>query len=407
MASGPLNDVRILDLTHVWAGPLATRILADLGAQVLKIEAPMSRGPQTYPAKPLGGFIAGTQNDEPWNRNAVFVKLMRNKKSLAINLKTDAGRTAFLELVEISDVVIENFSARAMAGLRLDYPHLQQANPNIIHVAMPGYGLNGMYSQRVAFGPTVEPMSGLVSVMGYGPDEPRATAMALPDPTAAVNATAAVVSALRRRQETGRGGLVEMSLHEAAVSYSGPWLIDTQLGKTPTRMGNRHPEMAPHGMYRCLGDDNWIAIGCRTDAEWEVLRQTLSLPYPECLSLAQRREMHDEIDREISNWTASRSYEQIAQSLCQANIPNGKVMDTADMLANAQSKVRVFFVPIEINTPIPGNPVKMASISSADWTPCPKLGEHNDEVLKDWLHYDQAQIDELYDAGVIVNKPPR
>ncbi|MCY4130177.1 MAG: CoA transferase [Gammaproteobacteria bacterium] len=407
MARGPLEDVRILDLTHVWAGPLATRILGDLGAQILKIEAPMSRGPRVYPTIPLGSFIGGEPGDEPWNANAVFVKLMRNKKSIALDLKTEVGRSTFLELVAISDVVIENFSARAMASLELDYEHLKQANPEIIHVAMPGYGLSGPYSERVAFGPTVEPMSGLTSVMGYSAEEPRATAMAVPDPTSAVNATAAVVTALRMRDLTGKGRLVEMSLHESATSYSGPWLIDTQLGHEPTQIGNRHPELTPHGIYPCFGNDSWIAIGCRSDSEFQALCDICELEVDRNWTLSERKANESVLDEAIARWTCDRYYDTIVESLSIGNIPVGGVFDTERMLANPQSVSRGFFVPIERDTPIPGNPIKMDGISSDDWMPCPKLGEHNEEVLEDWLDYDPDRIQALYDDGIIVNRPPR
>ena len=406
MAKGPLENVRILDLTHVWAGPLATRILGDLGAQILKVEAPMSRGPRVYPTVPLGSFIGGEPGDEPWNANAVFVKLMRNKKSLALDLKTEAGRNTFLELVAISDVVIENFSARAMAGLKLDYEHLKEANPTIIHVAMPGYGLSGPYSERVAFGPTVEPMSGLTSVMGYSADEPRATAMAVPDPTSAVNATAAVVTALQVRDRTGEGQLVEMSLHESATSYSGPWLIDTQLGNEPTQIGNRHPELAPHGIFPCLGEDTWVVIGCRSDREYQTLCDICELEVDREWKLVERKANESVLEKTIEEWTSERSYETIVEALSPAEIPVGGVFDTEKMLANPQSVSRGFFVPLENGTPMPGNPIKMVGIASDDWTPCPKLGEHNEEVLSEWLDYGSDQIQALYEEGVIVDRPP-
>ena len=407
MANGPLQNVRILDLTHVWAGPLATRMLSDLGAQVLKIEAPMGRGPRHYPATPIGHFIGGSPGDEPWNTNAVFVKLMRNKKSVAVNLKDDTGRKTFLSLVSVSDVVIENFSARAMKGLRLDYGHLKAVNPRIIHVAMPGYGLSGLYSDRVAFGPTVEPMSGLSSVMGYGEDEPRVTAMAMPDPTSAVNATAAVVTALKLRESTGEGRLVEMSLHESAVSYSGPWLIDTQLGNPSSRIGNRHPEMVPHGIFPCRETDSWLAIGCRNQSEYESLCEVGNLDVDSSWNLDERRKNEDAIEAAIRSWTHKQSYEHVSEALVDHNIPVGRVLDTEGMFSNPQTISRQFFVPIEQGTPIPGTPVKMSSISINDWTPCPKLGEHNREVLSDWLGYDDSEIESLYEDGIIVDKPPR
>ena len=410
MADGPLRGIRILDLTHVWAGPLATRILADLGATVVKVEGPLSRGPREFRGGlPIGGWLGGKPPDEPWNVNAVFVKLQRNKQSLAIDLKTDAGRATFLDLVAVADVVMENFSARAMPSLGLDYEQLAAANPKIIYVSMPGFGRSGPYRDRVAFGPSVEPMSGLTTVMGYGPDEPRNTAMALMDPITGVNAAAAVVDAVRRRERTGKGGLVEMSLHEGGVAYSGPWLIEVQLPDTDgvDAMGNRHPEMAPHGVYRCAGDDAWVAIACRHNADWQALC-TIVPGLDRAASLRKRRQDHDRIEASIGAWTASRTKNVATEALQQVGVPAGPVNITPDMTADPQVQARGFFVPLEVGpTPIPGNPIKMPGIGSDEWTRCPRLGADNRVVLRDWLDYDDAGVDALTKKQVLVDKPPK
>ena len=409
MPDGPLRGLRILDLTHVWAGPLGTRILADLGAEVVKIEAPMGRGPREYRGGlPLGGWLGGAPPEEPWNVNAIFVKLQRNKKSVAMDLKEAAGRETFLKLVQTADVVIENFSARAMPALALDYAELAEVNPRIIYVAMPGYGKSGPYQDRVAFGPTVEPMSGLTSVMGYGQDEPRNTAMALMDPISAVNAAAAVMDAVRHRDRTGKGAYVEMSLHEGGIAFCGPWLVETQLGeRNIVRLGNRHPEMAPHGVYRCAGDDGWIAVACRHDEDWQALCAVVA-GLPADADLAERFAQHDPIDAAISAWTAQRTKAAAADCLQNAGVPAGPVNITPDMTADPQVQARGFFVPLELGpTPMPGNPVKMAGIGSDDWTPCPRLGADNRAVLHDWLGYDDDHVAALEDAGVLVDKPPR
>ena len=374
----------------------------------MKIEAPTSRGPRSYGrTTPLGGWIGGAPGDEPYNVNAVFVKLQRNKKSVAVDLKTSVGRTTFLELVKNADVVMENFSARAMPSLRLDYPVLSAANPKIIYVSMPGYGMDGPYRNRVAFGPSVEPLSGLTNVMGYGPDEPRNTAMALPDPIAALNATSAVVTALRRRQQTGRGALVEMSLHEGAAAFCGPWLIEHQLGEPVKRFGNRHPNMAPCGIYRCAGSDDWVAIACRDDRDWYAICATIPGSLDATADLEERVQTHHNIDQLIETWTLRHSKTAAADILQEANIPAGPVNTTPDMTSDSQTIARNFFVSIERGpTPIPGNPIKMKGISSADWTPCPRLGADNHEILREWLGYSIEEIDALECSGVIVNRPP-
>ena len=409
MTSGPLKDIRILDLTHVWAGPLATRILGDLGAEIVKIEAPMGRGPRDYRGGiPIGGFVGREPGDEPYNNNAAFVKLQRNKKSVAIDLKTKEGRKIFLKLVVHSDVVIENFSATAMTDLRLDYRYLQKANAQVIHVAMPGFGLTGPYKNRVAFGPTVEPMSGLAQIMGYSEDEPRSTAMALPDPTAALHAVSAVLTALEKRARTGVGELVEMSLLESAVAAHGPWIIESQLKNEELKpLGNRHPAMAPHGVYPCRGNDQWVAIACRNDQDWINLSCCMGNKIEKELSLEDRKSRHGEIDEQITAWSSLRDPEDVVMTLQENQVPAGHVRSTPEMTADPHVQFREFFVPIEKDTPIPGNPIKMSQISPTDWTSCPRLGEHNEEVLEGWLGFTPEQIDRLKSLDVIVDKPPR
>lgn len=406
MADGPLRGVRILDLTHVWAGPLAVRVLADLGAAVVKVEAPASRGPRRWHEVPLGGWVGGDPGDEPWNRNAVFVKLSRNRRSLCIDLKAPAGRRAFLDLVAVADVVIENFSAAAMPGLKLDWEHLQAANPRLVYVSMPGFGSSGPYRDRVAFGPTVEPMTGLTSVMGYGPEEPRCTAMALMDPIAALSAASAVMTALRERDRKGRGLRVELSLHEAGVGYSGPWLVERQLGGQPVPLGNRHPRMAPHGVYPCAGQDDWVAVACRDDDQWRALCSLLGGGLDPHADLRERQARHDAIDARISTWTRERTPAAAATALQAAGVPAGPVNAVPEMIADPQVRYRGFFVPLEDALPVPGTPVKMAGSSPADWSPCPKLGADNAAVLRDWLGYDDARITDLQQAGVLADRPP-
>ena len=405
MANGPLNGVRILDLTHVWAGPLATRVLADLGAEVVKIERALGRGLATPVAEPIAGWIGGEPGKEPWNANASIVKLARNSQSVCLDLKHPDGKACFLELVSVADIVIENFSARAMPALGLSIETLRTANPNIIYLTMPGYGASGPYRDWVAFGPSVEPMSGITNVMGYSPDEPRNTAMALIDPTSGISATAAILTALRYRQQHLSGAKVEMSLHESGVTFSGPWLIAHQRGEPIESMGNRHPVMAPHGVYPCDGDDAWVAIVCTTDQQWRALCTLTGVGDPDA-PLASRQLDHQRIDDKLCNWTRQHNKVAAAEKLQAAGVAAGPVYNTPDMMADTHIADRGFFVPLERNTPVPGNPIKMSGISPADWTPCPRLGADNAAVLKDWLGYDESAIAELEAAGTLSDHPP-
>ncbi|MEM7217198.1 MAG: CoA transferase [Pseudomonadota bacterium] len=399
----PLTGLRILDLTHVWAGPLGVRFLADLGADVVKVEAPASRGPQVFPSRPLGGWLGGSAGDEPWNNNAMFAKLARNRRGLSVDLKQAEGRSAFLQLVAAADVVIENFSARVMTELDLDFETLREANPNIVYVTMPGFGASGPLRDRVAFGPTVEVMSGLTAMMGYGPDEPRNTAMALPDPIGATHAAAAILSAVRQRDAASGAQRVEMSLHEGIVAFNGPWLIDAQLGPAPTSLGNAHPNMAPHGVYPAQGDDAWLALGCRDDVDWRGLCALLPELNAE-LTQQQRRATQDSIDASIAAWTNTLDKHAAVAVLQQHGVPAAAVNTMPDIVADPQVAARECFVTYErFDVPMPGNPIRMGG-SAAAMRPCPRLGEHNAEVLRDWLGWDDDAIAAC--ANALADKPP-
>lgn len=403
----PLANIKILDLTHVWAGPLGARFLSDLGAEVVKVEAPFGRGPREFPYDPLGGWIGGQPSDEPWNLNAIFVKLHRNRKSLCLDLKQQQAKDIFLELVQQADIVIENFSARAMPQMGLGYETLSAANPKIIYVSMPGYGMTGPYRDRVAFGPTVEPLSGLTNMLGYSPDEPRNSAVALMDPICATHAAAAVTAALLQREQTGKGCLVEMSLHEGGVNYSGPWLIDEQLGNRPRCIGNRHPNMAPHNIYPSKGEDKWISIACKNDSQWQKLCKLVGPGLDVQLRLEERQFEREKIDAVISQWTCARSNLEATLELQDSDIAAGPVNTTPDITSDPQVKARGFFVPIEpFNTPMPGNPIQMQGIDRGQWTQCPGLGEHNYDVLESWLHYTTAEISDLEKNNILFNAPP-
>ena len=409
---GPLNGIRILDLTHVWAGPLATRILSDLGAEVVKVERALGRGPSVAAIEPIAGWIGGEPGDEPWNNNAAFVKLARNAKSVSLDLKQQAGRELFLRLVSVADVVIENFSARAMPSMGLGYDVLKARNPRLIYVTMPGYGTHGPYKDWVAFGPTVEPMTGLSQMLGYSPEEPRNSAIALMDPIAGTTATTALVTALRKRQATGHGSLVELSLHECGVSFNGPWLLEQQLGGELKPLGNAHPEMSPHGVYPCLtrgtdDDADWVAVACQDQKAWVGLVSLLGADLSSDWDLGQRIEHSGDIDAAISQWTRQFDKDAAAERLQQQGVAAGPVATAPDMLAEPHAQARQFFATYErYETPIPGNPIGMQGLSQEHWTPCPSLGAHSQSVLQQWLGLSAEETQQLLEAEIIAERPP-
>lgn len=408
--TGPLSGVRVLDLTHVWAGPLAVRTLADLGATVVKVERPFARGVHEQGATPVGGWLGDPNKHPHWNRNGVYVKLQRNRFGVALDYKTDAGRAVLLELVTQADVIVENYSANAMAGLGLSYKELSMANPKIIYVTMPGYGSTGPYSERVAFGTVIESLSALTYMTGYSQDEPFNSAQALPDAMGGMHTVAAITTALTERERTGVGARVELSLHESGVNISGPWLVAEQIDtQKPKAMGNRHPNMAPHGIYPCQGDDQWLALACEDDAQWHNLLNVLAAPpsLRKDWTLDDRQTHADVIDEVISAWTAQRSKAQATEELQNALVPAGPVNSAPEMLADEQLNTRGFYdFRDRFDVSFQGDPIHRNESGVDNWLPSPYLGEHNSEVLSSWLDYSDEQINALKKAGVLVTEPP-
>ncbi|MDA0271315.1 MAG: CoA transferase [Chloroflexi bacterium] len=405
----PLAGIRVVDFTRIWSGPLASRILGDLGAEVIKVEAPTGRGPRVVTGG--GGYWPPDgPGDRPWNRQALVNKLNRNKSSVAVDLKDSRGREVALRLVAASDVVIENFSARAMPSLGLGYEALREANPHIIYMPMPAFGSFGPYRDYVGLGPSIEPLSGLTSLMGYGPDEPRVSATAITDPAAGVTAAGAILTALWRRARTGEGALIDLSQGEAMSAYLAEHFVEAQLeGREPERLGNAHPSMSPHGVYRCDGEDEWIAIGARDEAEWRALDHVAGLGWAghaRFATLAARLEHRDALDAAIEAWTRGQQKHALAQRLMAAGVPAGAVNSAPEWLLHE----RGYFSALEMAEAgvwtSDGSPFEFDGTRSyAAWRGAPRLGEHNRPVLAA-LGYTEAEIEALEAAGVLVDMPP-
>ncbi|HNM77345.1 MAG TPA: CoA transferase [Tepidiformaceae bacterium] len=398
----PLAGIRVLDLTRVWSGPVATRMLADLGAEVIKIEHPGSRGP-------LGPDGGAAQN---WNRNGLFNELNRNKKSIAIDLAAPGARDTFLALAERCDLVIENFSPRVMGNLGIDFETLSARNPRIVMVSMPGYGLTGPMRDGVAYGTTIDSESGTASVIGYPGEGPMRMGVAFPDYVAGIHAAGASVAALVDRARSGSGQHVDLSQFESISAFMGPAVVEWQLtGVRPPRMGNRCPGAVPSGIYPCL-DDRWIAINVQSDGQWarlcDLMRRN-DLAGARLSTADGRLRWHDDLDAAISAWTATREAPALMDELQAAGIAAGQVLSGPELFADRQSRARGFFV--ELEHPLvgrheyPGLPFSIAGVTTEGWTDAPCLGEHNASVLASLLGYDDAAIAALYEAGAIADRP--
>jgi crotonobetainyl-CoA:carnitine CoA-transferase CaiB-like acyl-CoA transferase len=413
MAAGPLKGVRVVDLTRVWAGPLASRILADLGADVIKVEAPNGRGPAA--PRPGGNYPDGDPGQRPWNRQGSFNKLNRNKRSLVLDLKSHEGRATFLALVGLSDVVIENFSAGTMDDLGIGYDALSDARPDVVYLSMPGFGSSGPYRDYVAYGPSIEPKTGLPWFFGYGDGLPHMTALALPDATAGTTAAAAVLTALARRRLTGHGAHVDLSQQEGFIPFLAGYLTSLQVDPDYEPIPSNRSRLAcPSGVFEGRDDDDWIALAVTDHDQWLALCAEAGRDWhvdPRFSMLPARRGNEDELEREIGRWSREHDAAQLASRLRDRGIPAEHVATGADLLADGHLRQRRFFVDLDQPDvgprPYPGCPVLIDEQRHIDWSPAPTLGQHNEEILTGVLGYDRSEVARLSELGVIADRPPQ
>jgi crotonobetainyl-CoA:carnitine CoA-transferase CaiB-like acyl-CoA transferase len=407
----PLHGIRILDMSHVWAGPLAARLLADLGADVIKVDAPARRAGPLAPADPGADAAPGLR---PWNRQPLNNKLNRNRRSLGVDLKAPDGRDIFLRLAERADLVIENFSARVLPSLGLGQEVLAQRNPRLVHVAMPGFGLSGPYAPYVAFGPSTEPMTGLGALMGYSDEEPRIPSTAVLDAMSGTLAAVAAIDALLARQRTGAGSLVELSQHEAGILYYGEYQVRRQLeGREPDRPGNADPACAPSGVYRCAGADEWIAIAARTEEQWRSLAALAGAGWRDDDRFAgmQARIAHRAaLDEAIGDFTRRFGKLELMSALQEAGVAAGAVLSAPEWLSDPQLRARHYYSHLADadRPPRVGDGLPVLIDGRRDyggWRRAPMLGEHNAEILAE-LGFTASDIRALEQRGVIADRPP-
>ncbi len=413
---GPLSGLRILDLTRVWAGPIAGRLLGDLGADVIHIESPWNRGPleaaddlaeltHLYPDNELG--------EHHWNRNGGFNKLARNKKGLSLDLSTSQGQQLFRELIRESDVILENYSPRVFPQWGLDWASLQTINPGIVHTSMPGYGASGPGANRVALGPVIEAATGMTMMAGYPDGIPYRSGVAWPDPVSGMSAVAGTLVGLWHRMSSGGvGQRVETAMIESMGTFAGDELLSAQLiGEPPPRRGNREQGVAPQGVYRCLGDDRWIAISVTSDDEWRSLCDIAGLPADwRGWELWEREARHDEIDTAVGIWSRSIAPTEAVTRLQQAAVIAAVLADGRDLLESEHLAARDFWAEVGgIDMGVlryPGCPIRLSRTPATYRRGAPGLGEHNREVLTQILGKSDAEVDELLAERVIADRPP-
>jgi benzylsuccinate CoA-transferase BbsF subunit len=381
----------VLDFTWVVAGPVATRILADHGAEVIKLE----RKPG-----PLGSRQTGLQGD-----------LHRNKRSIAVNMSTPGGIEIARRLAQVSDIVMDNFSARVMRSWGMDYASLSALKPDIICVSMSGLGHTGPRSNYVSYGPTLQALAGFTLMMADGHGAPAGYGYSYADMSGGYTGALAALIALRHRRRTGRGQFVDLSQFEAVTSVIGPALLDiTVNGRQQSPPGYRSQELpaAPHGIYRCRprgdDDDRWIAISVRTQAEWERFIGAIGSPAwaseVKFRTLYLRMRNREELDAHVARWTADQPAEAAMERLQRAGVAAGVVANGADLCErDPHLRARNFWgtvpLPDGTTTHVTGIPMKLSATPGAIRTPSPLIGEANDYVLGELLGMSKAERDAL------------
>ena len=392
----PLSGVRVLDLTWVVSGPQATRILADLGAEVIKIEAP-GRG------------------DQMRRTQGMFVYFNRNKQAMSLNLGSEEGKAIFRRLVAVSDVVMENFSAHVMERWGFGYDGLCAINPAIIYVSMPGFGHSGPYADYQSNGPTIQALAGQNFMIGKAGLSPAGWGYSYMDHTAGYYGAMAVLQCLYYRNETGVGQFVDLAQYETACTLMGVHLLDFAVNGRRQRRpdmpdGNRslYPPAAPHGVYRCKGDDRWCAIAVFTDKEWITFCNVLGNPAwasaPKFATLKGRVTHQDELDRQVEAWTSQLTQKEVMDRLQATGVAAGMVQDPQQRADDdPQLQARDHIVELETagrTVRVDSLPMTVPSIPHDAYRMAPEPGEHTQRVLCQVLGMTEAEVQALQQKGV-------
>jgi crotonobetainyl-CoA:carnitine CoA-transferase CaiB-like acyl-CoA transferase len=402
-AALPLSDIRVTDLTAFWAGPVATQLLGALGADVIKLEGVRRPDGMRF----SGGRPPST--DQWWEWGTVFLSSNNNKRGVSVELSTEAGRTIALELIAASDLVIENFSPRVMGNFGLDWDAVAAVNPRVVMVQMPAFGLDGPWRDRVGFAQTMEQVTGMAWMTGHS-DGPPIIPRGVCDPIAGLHAVFAAVAALVNRDRDGTGMHLESTMVESALNVAAEMLVEySRNGIEMRRNGNRGPGAAPQGVYRCQGDDQWVALAATDDAGRASLARLFDLPELGTTEAAWR-ERADEIDKLISDWTARHSVAEAVTTLRAGGMAAAPVAAPTSLLSDPQLMARGFWEAID--HPVAGSflctGMPFAFIGKPRrWIRrvAPLYGQHTNEVLTGVLGCSEQDLAALHESGAISTRP--
>ncbi|MBI4637019.1 MAG: CoA transferase [Candidatus Rokubacteria bacterium] len=389
-----LPGIRVIDLSTAYAGPYAGKLLGDLGADVIHVEtAERLDIMRNYPP-----YLA----DDGLDRSGTFASLNRNKRGITLNLKRAGARRVMERLVQSADVLLENYTPRVLPSLGFPWARLAELNPRLVYCTMPGFGIEGPHRDYRSYGPTLEGQSGIAAMTGYEDEPPLRMGCSYPDMVGGVTAAFAILAALRQRTRTGRGAMVEVPQQQAAAALTGIALGEWTLNKRlQGRMGNAHPWFVPHNVYRCAGDDRWIAIVVRDDAAWARLGALVDLPPMEG---GERRLRRAEIDAAVARWTATRDADAAFAELRALGVEASPVRRALDLVDDPHLAARGFVEPVGHPVvgprPYAGPPWQLLGVPTAEHAPAPCLGEHTERLLAG-LGFPPDEIARLGDEGAL------
>jgi crotonobetainyl-CoA:carnitine CoA-transferase CaiB-like acyl-CoA transferase len=396
MMGGALQDVRILDLSRFISGPYCTQILADMGAEVIRIEK-VGGGDDRF----LGPFA-------PNGESMGVMVYSRNKRGITLNIRTEEGRDLFRRLVKVSDVVLENFTAGYLESLEIGYEDLSKVNPGIIFASITAYGRYGPYAAKGGFDQIVQGMSGMMYVTGHPGDPPTKAGVSLNDYGAAIYNALGIVLALRHRDKTGEGQQIDVSLFDTAISFMETIIPEYKVNhRVRPQIGNRRPYTAPTDTYRAK--DGYVSISISTEGLWRrftklIGREDLTND-PRFTGNANRAVNQQYLNNLAAAWVADKTVEEVLRLLDEAHIPCGTVQTITEVVEDPQVKAREMIVDIEHpgagSVPLPGIVIKMSKTPGEIRSPAPLAGQHNEEVYRELLGLSQEEIEELRHRGVI------
>ena len=409
---GPLRGVRVIEMGQLIAIPFAMKLLADMGAQVIRLESSgrleSYRSDSVYQNEIHGEF---------WNRGANFYEQNRNKLGITLDLARPEGLELLKNLIAISDIFAENFTPRVIRNFGLEYGDLRRIRPDIIMVSSTGYGFSGPWANFGATGPATEGASGLAFTTGYAGGPPVMAEIPYVDYTAGEHTVFAVMAALMSRLSTGQGQFIDISQTQAAAATIPEALLDFSAnGRAPTRIGNADPAMAPHGCYPCAGDDRWIAIAVSDDAEWlalcRVLGQENWATDARYVGVTGRQRHKEDLDQMLGGATAQWDAHSLMSALQAAGVPAGAVFDSKDLLFDPHLRDRGFYEVVRHHPstgmpPLPyaSRPWKLSGTPAVLPRAAPLMGEHNDFVLKNLLGLTADEVVRLEEEGIIGYAP--